>query len=274
VFGGRSWKSRNDHMASLLNTGFEHAGETRYAGASLNEVAARASRAAPAPVPPLKPVFRETETTRQPVATALLDGVPYTSLAALDQNRKPIAVPPNTLQLPAAKPEPDVTAQAIANVHAAVNRGDYSELTGEGDYDAATTRRVETGLLSAAVYKGEHEKVKQMQVAMREAGIESGASPHALAVPAALTPQQHPAPAASDLWSVQIGAYNSRVATDDALRSAHAKLPAALTHATPIVVPLKSGEGILFRARLGNLSKGQATEACRYFRDCIPVAPR
>ncbi|HEU4838028.1 MAG TPA: D-alanyl-D-alanine carboxypeptidase family protein, partial [Micavibrio sp.] len=92
VFGGRSWKSRNDHMASLLNTGFEHAGETRYAGASLNEVAARASRAAPAPVPPLKPVFRETETTRQPVATALLDGVPYTSLAALDQNRKPIAV--------------------------------------------------------------------------------------------------------------------------------------------------------------------------------------
>ena len=273
VFGGRSWKSRNDHMASLLNTGFERAGEVRYANATPTKVA-QAPNTAPAPVPPPKPVFRETATPQQPVATAALNGVPYTSLAALDQNRKPIVVPPNTLQLPPAKPEPDATAQAIANVHDAVNRGDYSELTGEGDYDTATTRRVETGLLSAAVYKGEHAKVKQMQVAMREAGIENDATPHTLAIPAALTPQQQPALAASDLWSVQIGAYNSRVATDDALRSAHAKLPGALTHATPIVVPLKSGEGILFRARLGNLSKDQATEACRYFRDCLPVAPR
>ena len=73
---------------------------------------------------------------------------------------------------------------------------------------------------------------------------------------------------------MQIGAYNSRVATDDALRLARTKLPSALTHATPIVVPLKTAEGILFRARLGNLSKNQAVDACRHFRDCLPVAPR
>lgn len=276
VFGGKTWKSRNDHMAGLLDAGFDRAGEVRYANTAPVHVA-QAPNASPAPVPPPKPVFRTTETPQQPVAAAAVQGVPYTSLAALDQDRRAIAVPPNTLQLPPAKPEPDTTEQAIASVHAAVNRGDYSELTGEGDYDAATTRRVETGLLSAAVYKGEHEKVKQMQVAMREAGIENDAAPNTLTVPAALPPQTQaaaPAPAASDLWSVQIGAYNSRVATDDALRGAHAKLPASLTHATPIVVPLKSGEGILFRARLGNLSKDQAADACRYFRDCLPVAPR
>ena len=275
VFGGKSWKSRNDHMASLLNTGFSKAGDIRYANAAPIAVA-QTPNAGPAPVPPPKPVFRTTESPQQPIATAAIKGADYTSLAALDQNRRVVVAPapaaPNTLQLPQAysqQAQPDTTEQAIANVHAAVNRGDYSELTGEGDYDAATTRRVETGLLSAAVYKGEHEKVKQMQAAMQAAGIGDS---QAQVVPVALTTE--PAPAASDLWSVQIGAYNSRVATDDALRQAHAKLPSGLTHGTPIVVPLKTAEGILFRARLGNFTKDQAINACQHFRDCLPVAPR
>lgn len=278
VFGGRSWKSRNDHMAELLNAGFSKVGDVRYAKAALVAVA-QAPAAAPAPVPPPKPVFRTDlpPQPQQPIATAAINGASYTSLAALDQTRKVVVAPaapaPNTLQLPPGHPQVDTTEQAIANVHSAINRGDYSELTGEGDYDAATTRRVETGLLAAAVYKGEHEKVKQMQTAMAEAGAIQPQQNPAL-TPVALPPVAAPAPAASDLWSVQIGAYNSRVATDDALRQAHTKLPGDLTHATPIVVPLKTAEGILFRARLGNLSKNQAVDACRYFRDCLPVAPR
>lgn len=281
VFGGRSWKSRNDHMAELLNAGFSKVGDVRYANAAPVAVA-RAPSAAPAPVPPPKPVFRTDLPPQSVEITTTREAAGYTSLAALDQQRKvAVAVPPapNTLQLPpsyadpAPQPRPDVTEQAIANVHSAINRGDYSELTGEGDYDAATTRRVETGLLAAAVYKGEHEKVQQMQTALNEAGaIEPRQNP--AVTPVAVPPVAPPAPAASDLWSVQIGAYNSRVATDDALRQAHTKLPAGLTHATPIVVPLKTAEGILFRARLGNFSKNQAIDACRYFRDCLPVAPR
>lgn len=284
VFGGRSWKSRNDHMAELLNAGFSKVGDVRYAKAAPVAVA-QAPAAAAAPVPPPKPVFR-TDVPQQPIATAAINGASYTSLAALDQTRKIVVAPapaaapaPNTLQLPPGHPQGqppvDVTEQAIANVHSAINRGDYSELTGEGDYDAATTRRVETGLLAAAVYKGEHEKVRQMQTAMNEAGV-AEPQQNAAITPVALPPAAPaaPAPAASDLWSVQIGAYNSRVATDDALRLAHSKLPGTLTHATPIVVPLKTAEGILFRARLGNLSKNQAVDACRYFRDCLPVAPR
>ncbi len=283
VFGGKSWKSRNDHMASLLNTGFAKAGEVRYANAAPVK-AAQEPAAAPSPVPPPKPVFRtDLPQAQQPVATAAINGASYTSLAALDQTRKVVVAPaapaPNTLQLPPGHPQAaqiDPTEQAIANVHSAINRGDYSELTGEGDYDTATTRRVETGLLAAAVYKGEHEKVKQMQTALNEAGNDvTEARQNPALTPVALPPAAAmPVPAASDLWSVQIGAYNSRVATDDALRQAHSKLPAQLAHATPIVVPLKTGEGILFRARLGNLSKNQAVDACRYFRDCLPVAPR
>jgi len=278
VFGGRTWKSRNDHMAQLLNVGFSRVGDVRYANAPVAPVAGAVQ--APIPVPPQKPVLQAASDVPPSVAEApqsvevtTTRETNFTSLSALDSGRKLVvaqAAPPQTLQLP-QNYEDNTTERAIESVHTAINRGDYSELTGEGDYDAATTRRVETGLLSAAVYKGEHEKVKQMQAAMTQAGIEPE-------VPVAAPQTQvayHPAPAAaSDLWSVQIGAYNSRVATDEALRYAHTKLPGQLTHATPIVVPLQTGEGLLFRARLGNFTQAQAVDACRYFRDCLPIAPR
>lgn len=50
---------------------------------------------------------------------------------------------PTVLVLPpAAAPAPTPsTDRAVANVENAINRGEYSELTGEGDYDAANARR-------------------------------------------------------------------------------------------------------------------------------------
>lgn len=269
VFGGRSWKSRNDHMAALLNSGFaKDLSATQVASASIPEVAPAAS--APTP-PPAKP----QQMPEQQVASAVIttesqqqiDGMaPYASLSALSSNTTQVVMPPA---------KPDVTGEAIETVKTAINNGEYSEVTGEGDIDQATTRRIETGLLAAAVYKGE---VKYHQIAAQTVSQNIVLDPaRNLAAPsqiqqAALTPQQSVSP--SDLWSIQIGAYTSRVATDDALRRARSKLPEQLSHASPIVVPLKTGEGVLFRGRLGNLTQAQATEACRYFRDCLPVAPR
>jgi D-alanyl-D-alanine carboxypeptidase len=191
---------------------------------------------------------------------------------------------PRKLVLPPAAapaPTPSATDRAVANVENAINRGEYSELTGEGDYDAANARRVETGLIAAAVYKGDHERVRQIQASTVTPQAAIVPQQNVLTAPPGVTPVSAPpqtltapVPTASDLWSVQIGAYTSRVATDDALRYAHTKLPAGLTHAAPIVVPLATNQGVLFRARLGNLTQAQATEACRYFRDCLPVAPR
>ncbi len=277
VFGGRTWKSRNDHMAELLNTGFGKMSDVRYAAnRSQGTPVAGLAPAATAPVspPPTKPeipapVAQAPQSVEITTATTMPREGNVTSLASLDTGRKLVLAPaPNTLQLPQGYEERDVTEEAIKNVRTAMNRGDYSELTGEGDYDAATTKRVEAGLLSAAVYKGEHEKVKQMQQAITQ-GQNVQPVPEAVATPVA-----YPASPASDLWSVQIGAYNSRVATDDALRRAHLKLPSALIHAKPLVVPLQTGEGVLFRARLGNFTQAQAVQACQYFRDCLPVAPR
>jgi D-alanyl-D-alanine carboxypeptidase len=262
VFGGRTWKSRNDHMATLLNAGFNKMNDVRYAQqkASGNVVALAApALQKPMPLPPTKPVFKTMEGVQQTAAHTLQ--APATSLASLDTGRK----------LVIEVQETNTTEKAVASVHTALSRGDYSEITGEGDYDPGTMRRVEAGLLSAAVYKGEDQKVRQLQLASATQAA------HAIknvqpAIPA--TPVAMPPASSSDLWSIQIGAYTSRVATDDALRSAAKKLPGSLSHARPLVVPLKTSEGILFRARLGNFTKAEAGEACRYFRDCLPVEPR
>ncbi len=75
-------------------------------------------------------------------------------------------------------------------------------------------------------------------------------------------------------WAVQIGAYQNRDATDQALYKAAKKLPTTLAHATPIVAPLKSRDsGWMFRARLGNLSRADAGRACQIFSGCMILAP-
>ncbi len=280
VFGGRSWKTRNDHMAVLLNTGFSKARDIRYAQERSGNGAGVAVAAAPVqppmPLPTPKPVLKPTANTLQLPEQRVIAAAPtpppgnFTSLSSLETGRKLVldtALPP---------PQNQVTAQAVANAQRAIDSGEYSELTGEGDYDPGTARRVETGLIAAAVYKGEHDRVEQIQQAARPPAAPAATAPggqaqHILTVPAAAV---QPQPAPSDLWSVQIGAYNSRVATDDALRQAIGRLPPALAHASPQVVPLNTAEGTLFRARLGNFTQEQASAACRYFRDCLPVSPR
>lgn len=276
VFGGKSWKSRNDHMASLLNNSFAKRGsgmsyaEAKGVKTEDNIPVVNIASAKPPPVPAPKPVFRtQNGVENSPNA----DSSNFTSLSSLDQGRR-VTIAQKIQELSAedaaaTKPEVGVTEQAMANVKTAINRGDYSELTGEGDVDAINTRRVETGLLAAAVYKGEHEKVRQMQKAAKLQ--KSMQQPTMQNV--SIAPEQSVF-AASDLWSVQIGAYTSRLATDEALRIAHSRLPQKLSHASPIVVPLNTSQGILFRARLGNLTQNQTIEACRHFRDCLPIAPR
>ena len=74
-------------------------------------------------------------------------------------------------------------------------------------------------------------------------------------------------------WSIQVGAYTSRVATDDALRTAKGKLPQNLSAASTLIVPLKTADGILYRARLGNLNEAEAKQACALFSECLTISP-
>jgi D-alanyl-D-alanine carboxypeptidase len=122
----------------------------------------------------------------------------------------------------------------------------YGELAGEGDIDPAETRRIETGLVAASAIRGSEMNANNRLLT---------------------------APAADDKWSVQIGAFSSRAASDRAIGNAVRKLPASIG-GSPAIAPLKVKDGWVFRARLGGYSREQAFRACKYIQECMPVAPQ
>jgi D-alanyl-D-alanine carboxypeptidase len=80
-------------------------------------------------------------------------------------------------------------------------------------------------------------------------------------------------PAAKGRWSIQIGAYATRQATEHAIRQAMLKAPRILEHATAVVAPLLKGHGTVYRARLAGLEAAEARKACRLLSHCMAMAP-
>ena len=248
VFGGRTTASRNAHMATLLDKGFAKVGDVLMANADV----------APAPIqgrmtaqpqnliPVQTPIASVQPPVRQMAAYAPAN-VPIPP-------RKPgILVAMNTLNntAPAAGMKPMAALQAFAPVPTTpvikpeplLEQDKFSEIIGEGDSDPAAAHRIETGLMAIAAHT--HENAP------------------------ALT-----APSASDSWAIQIGAFTSRAATDRALNTALKKLPEKYAGVNPVIAPLKTNAGWLFRARLSGYTKAQAFGACGYVKDCLPVAPQ
>lgn len=75
-------------------------------------------------------------------------------------------------------------------------------------------------------------------------------------------------------WTIQVGAFKSRVKSDYALRNAQKKAPAVLSNALKRNVQSRSNDGAnVFRARLTGLQKHQAQQACAVLDDCMIIAP-
>lgn len=75
-------------------------------------------------------------------------------------------------------------------------------------------------------------------------------------------------------WAIQIGAYQNRSATDQALHNAQKALPPHLGKAQAVIVPMRGHDSTwVFRARLSGFTRDEALQACGYFRDCMTVAP-
>lgn len=261
VFGGRSTQSRNAHVAELLDRGFAKIGAGKDAPriADAGNINSPAKRSNPAPVPGRKPVVEGTTT----LAMANTD-------MAMDQ--------------------PEMSAA-------------MNEMIGEGDIDPAIAKRFETGMMAIAAIKGVQAKQDAAAHATATTTL-APASPSQMAaaqiqgtqilgqIPAqrvlqgsrplsgtqAVTfhPEQTVIPAiANDEWSVQVGAYTSRVRSDQALSEAIKRLPPPLQNtARPVIVPLKAGDGWVFRARIRGLSREQASAACKYFDNCMAISPR
>ena len=160
--------------------------------------------------------------------------------------RKPgILVALNTLN--AASPAAgDTSAQRLAYADTgAESNSSFENVVGQGDYDLPAAPRDQGGVTMAS-------------------------APHHVNVVAALPPAQKQ----PESWSVQIGAFTSRAATDQALHWAMRKLPQQYAQASPMIAPLKTKDGWLFRGRLSGYSRSEAFAACTYIGDCLPVAPK
>lgn len=268
VFGGRSTQSRNAHVAELLDRGFAKMGVGKDAPriADAGNINTPTKRSNPAPVPGRKPS---------------IDGTTTLAMA-------------NTADTDMSQPE----------MSAAMN-----EMIGEGDIDPAIAKRFETGMMAIAAIKGVQAKsdaaptahttatttlaaatqpqVDAAQIQALPKGTQvlgqipaqrvlQGSRPLSGTQAVAYHPEQTVIPAiANDEWSVQVGAYTSRMRSDQALSEAIRRLPTPLQNsARPVIVPLKAGDGWVFRARIRGLSREQASAACKYFDNCMAISPR
>lgn len=287
VFGGRSGNTRNSHMASIMDAGFRKLGNAR-----------TASFKTP-PVPQIKPTYgvaqaqapaqqRARPATQIPVVKNGQKSVAYASLSSLNNKTRITAKLPKP-----PKPQPRKTKYNNAvkpnytALTTALQNGSFGKIIGEGDLDPSVSKRLETGLIAVAVHKGEYtpnpEPATAIEKSLKAVGHamvdKMGEQKQATNISAArvvndnnTTSLLHPKDVVGK-WSVQIGAYTSRIKTDDALRDAKKKLPPHLGAIKAMSVPLKTNKGLIFRARLGGMTEEQARSACQYFKDCITVAP-
>lgn len=220
VFGGRSWQSRNIHVADLLDTQFD-----RINGGGDNP------RIASAPVKPNQPQpqFNAPIPTRKPQTAA-------TQLAMAE----------------AATPDAE-TPHSI------------SDIVGEGDLDPVAARRFEAGMMAIAAVKNDTPAPA------------APSQPAAAIQDAAFHPDQAMTTGAmtSGDWSIQIGAFTSRVRSDQALAEAIKRLPVPMRNsAQPVIVPMQVADSWVYRARIRGLNREQAVASCKYFQNCMAISPR
>jgi D-alanyl-D-alanine carboxypeptidase len=109
----------------------------------------------------------------------------------------------------------------------------------------------------------------------------AGARSSAVALPQAVSPASGIAPALAPArsslpgygWSAQIGAYADQARASQALLAAMAALPPGLRHVTPVVVPLRTAQGWMYRGWLSGLTQAEAAIACGHILNCLPVGP-
>lgn len=254
VFGGRTTASRNAQMAKLLDQGF-----ARTSGGGVIMASAPRPLTAPPPVPGRKPmgVIQVAALNDLNTAAGAPMRIPADALPAALPVRTAVQAAP--MIKPAAKPDPAAAAEAarIAQMNAMLQGSLFQDMIGQGDSDPAVSKRLETGLIAIAALRQSHGQLAPIPVS------------YAQAAPAA-----QPIPAVQRGWSVQIGAYGSRAKTDRALQKAKLQLPPDLANVSPVIVPMKTKDGWVFRGRLNGYSNAEAQAACRILKDCLPVAPQ
>lgn len=296
VFGGRSTRSRDKHMARILNSSFARLSSLRTASADL-------------PVPPEKPGFRKTklvasaEHLTQSAQTAA--PLPYkkpedlvfspSSSFRLARFEKTSDFTKNNKHHSSPHQEKEVPEEHFEMLARVLGQDGFDNVIGQGDFDPAVFKRIETGLMALSAHTGIDRftptKKEPQETASSIYSIgkrvfgrlfssEQSASSsdnarliNGFPVPPLMPENRLWDQARQDTWSVQIGAFNDRAKTNTVLYSALSSLSSDLNHAKALVIPLRSSNHIIYRARLTRLEKKEAFEICRKLKDCMPIAP-
>lgn len=260
VFGGRTSASRNSTMRDLLNAGFERMKDPRVLAA----------------------IDKRLETAR--------GGMPKRKPATATAKNEPTRMQPRTartqtnLDAPSFSPmgmsteEGDAQEQAASRLVAATRdempagaapRSSFHDMRPAPVPDAVTPVGAPAlAPMTAHLTAPLPRKSPAAQTPAKP--IASPARPAPLRQPAATTV----ASLATGGWAIQIGAFADQNAGMTALKSAHQKLPAALTSKTRyIIAPLQTNKGVIYRARLSGLQQSEANSACKLLQGaCIVMA--
>ncbi len=236
VFGGRTSKSRNAHMRELLDAGFQKIQNVQNTKPML-----------PSPNPK-----RVAQT--EPVVA---DAPPKASMSQLAQTL--LEAKPRQIQH-VSKPEPQ--APPVAEQYK-VTRSDVAQKTVEAHMQMLSFQTPPA-----------HENT---QAAEQEAALKDSLTPDQTQVLGTLKMhglQKNSLSQPEQRWSIQIGAYSDRNATDLILQKAHKKLPGNLQYAYPFIAPFEGRGGWIYRAWLSGFSQQDAQAACVLYPDCLVVEPQ
>lgn len=219
VFGGRTTKTRNAHMAGLLDAGFER--------------------------------LKDMRGTSEPL------------VASAD--------------VPLPKPKPQIL-MAMASLNNIAPASAEAPVIGEGDYEPAQKQTISAAPLeptdilqpitTAAAPAPQTLQVPDQPPQIIVASVDPAATNTAAGRTRAYVSES------KSTWGVQIGAFASRAATDQAIQQSLRSLPQQLAQANPIIMPLRTEDGFLFRGRINGYSREDAFKVCTYLSECMPVPPQ
>ena len=236
VFGGRSWQSRNAHMVDLLDSGFA---EIKRVG--IAAIPAKGYIGVPGRAGAVDVASNDT--------SSAITG--SSGLAAKDTVRVPV---------PSAKP---VTMQEQL-IAAAYEPAARSPLASRRD-EIARDKKLQV-LTAPGKVAGNDNSVPVIRPDAAVPTVDTAALSTRV-----VQPNQ---PIGSASWAIQIGAFQSRAATDLALQAARDRLPQHMANVQAEIVPYRTAQAEwIFRARLRGFNQDDATSACRYFADCLTISP-
>ena len=264
VFGGRTSASRNSTMRDLLDAGFERMKDPRVL-AAIDKRLEAARGGMPKRKPAATPTAKNEPTRMQPRTARTQTNLDAPSFSPMGMSTE----------------EGDTQEQAAAQLAAAepqemppgaAPRASFHETKPAVTDQYQPVGRPALAPMTAHLTTPLPRKSPAAQTPAKPAPAkQSSSQPTTLRQPAATTVASI---GTGGGWAIQIGAFADQNAGMTALKSAHQKLPAALTVKTRyIIAPLQTNKGVIYRARLSGLQQAEANSACKLLQGaCIVMA--